>query len=244
MILVTEGVDRIFTARLCVRRSRLCALIGFRGENVRKSFVLIGAALLGTVAGMAQSIPREEMFLGYDYVRFNTATNVPAFSANGGGGQFSYNFNKWLGGVADLGAVHNGNIGGNPLDNTFMNFLFGPRVSLRYARLRPYFQILWGGVYATSSTKIDVNLPDQPIFLPGSPVVPGGAVAARLTAQQTAFAMTVGGGLDIKLNKHMSFRPIGLDYYMTRLQNLRTQGDNNQNNLRYTAGVNFTFGAQ
>jgi hypothetical protein len=56
--------------------------------------------------------------------------------------------------------------------------------------------------------------------------------------------MTAGGGLDIKINKHLSFRPIGLDYYMTRLQNLRTQDDNNQNNLRYTTGFNFTFGAQ
>ena len=56
--------------------------------------------------------------------------------------------------------------------------------------------------------------------------------------------MMAGGGLDISINKHVSFRPIGLDYYLTRLQNLRTQNDNNQNNLRYTTGFNFTFGAQ
>jgi hypothetical protein len=56
--------------------------------------------------------------------------------------------------------------------------------------------------------------------------------------------MTVGGGLDIKINKVVSFRPIGLDYYMMRLQNLRSASDNNQHCLRYTTGFNFTFGAQ
>jgi hypothetical protein len=35
---------------------------------------------------------------------------------------------------------------------------------------------------------------------------------------------------------------IGLDYYMTQLENLRGHGDNSQNNLRYRAGLNFTFG--
>ena len=214
---------------------------------MRKSFIAIGAVLLSTMVAAAQDVPRMETFLGYTYVRFNSATNVPAFNANGGSGQFVYNFNKWLGGVADLGAVHNGNISGAPLDTTMANFLFGPRVTLHHSRLRPYFQILWGGVYATSSTRLDVLVPAQPnlpIFPPQNPIFPGEPITARLVTQQTAFAMTVGGGLDIKLSKHLSFRPIGLDYYMTRLQNLRTQGDNNQNNIRYTAGVNFMFGAQ
>ena len=50
--------------------------------------------------------------------------------------------------------------------------------------------------------------------------------------------------MDIKLNRHVSFRPIGLDYFMTRLQNLRTANDNNQHGLRYTTGFNFTFGGE
>ena len=56
--------------------------------------------------------------------------------------------------------------------------------------------------------------------------------------------MAFGGGLDIRINKHLSFRPIGLDYYMMRLQNLRTANDNNQHCIRYTTGFNFTFGAR
>ena len=214
---------------------------------MKRSFTLVAVCLASATLGAAQDIPNAETFLGYTYVRFNSATDVPAFSSNGGSGQFDYNFSKWLGGVVDMGAVHNDHIGGARIDNTVANFLAGPRLSLRYARIKPYFQILWGGVYGTASTKFDAVpvYPSQPIYLPGvPPETPGQAVTARLVSSQTAFAMTVGGGLDIKINKHMSFRPIGLDYYLTRLQNLRTLGDNNQHSLRYTAGLNFMFGAR
>lgn len=211
---------------------------------MRKSFATISVILLFAMLAAAQDVPKTEAFLGYSYVRAKTATNIPAFSANGGGGQFLYNFNKWLGGVADLGAVHNGNISGRQLDTTMANFLFGPRLSFRYARITPYFNVLWGGVAAATSTHVALAaLPIPPIYLPGAGNVVQ-ATSARVGADQTAFAMVAGGGIDIKINKHLSFRPIGLDYYMTRLQNLRSANDNNQTNLRYTSGFNFTFGAQ
>ena len=57
-----------------------------------------------------------------------------------------------------------------------------------------------------------------------------------------AFAYLLGGGLDIKLSKHMSFRPIGIDLQYTRLQNIRDLQDRSQYNLRYQTGFNFTFG--
>jgi hypothetical protein len=215
---------------------------------MRKSLTIIGVVLLSAFVAAAQDVPRAETFLGYTYVRFNSATNVPAFSSNGGSGQFDYNFNKWLGFVADLGAVHNNNISGVNLDNTMASFLFGPRFSLHHSRIRPYFETLFGGAYYTASLPVLATIPPSaapPIFLPGQPTLPtGGAVTARLAANQTVFAMAIGGGLDIKMTKHVSFRPIGLDYFMPRLQNLRTMGDNNQHCLRYTAGVNFMFGAR
>ncbi len=213
---------------------------------MKKTCTVVGGILLSALLAAAADVPRMEAFLGYTYVRTNTATDVPAFSANGGSGQFAYNFNKWLSAVADIGAVHNGTIGNAIVDNTTTNFLLGPRVSLRFARLRPYFQVLWGGAYLAASTQVDITpvLPSPQEILGPPGIIPGQPITARLVASQTAFAMTAGGGLDIKINKHVSFRPIGLDYYLTRFQNLRTQGDNNQNDLRYTTGFNFTFGAQ
>jgi hypothetical protein len=42
----------------------------------------------------------------------------------------------------------------------------------------------------------------------------------------------------------VSFRPIGLDYYLTRFRNLGTAAIDNQNSLRYSAGFTFMFGGE
>ena len=213
---------------------------------------IFAVVLLCAFTAVAADEPRVETFLGYTYTRVNSATDVPAFSMNGGSGQVGVNFNKWIGFYMDMGAVHNGNVGGHHIDNTLSNYLFGPRVSLHSSRIRPYFQTLFGGAHFGTSVGVSnlveqATIPTQPIFIPGEGNVlvgPGQPLTARLVHSQTAFGMTVGGGLDIKINKWVSFRPVGLDYFMTRLQNMRSLNDNNQHHLRYTTGVNFTFGAQ
>ena len=82
------------------------------------------------------------------------------------------------------------------------------------------------------------------IVPPGIILPPNGPISARINASNTGFAMFAGGGLDIKVSKHMAFRPIGADYYLTRLPSLLTGNTSNRNNFRYSAGVNFLFGAQ
>jgi opacity protein-like surface antigen len=205
-------------------------------------------ALLVGAAFAADDHPKAEVFAGFDYTRVNSSSDIPAFSANGAVGQVAVNFNKWVGFVGEVGSVHNGNIGGYHLDTTLTDFMFGPRISLRYSRFSPFFHVLLGGVYGATSTQVTVNIPPTatpPIYVPGNPdFVPGNAVSLRASASETAFAWAPGGGIDIKINKYLSFRPVELDYYMMRLQNLRTKNDNNQHCLRYMAGINFTFGAQ
>src|ERR1700752_4091121 len=195
---------------------------------MKKMLCLVLVLLAGSIAS-AQDYPRAETFVGFDFTRANAASNVPAFSANGGSAQFAINANNYFGFVADVGAVHNGNISDIHLDSTFTNFLFGPRLSLRHSRLTPYFNILFGGVHA--STSVGVNgvpvATTLPVLPGGYTPTPGQPISLRASAAQTAFAMAVGGGLDIKLSHHVTFRPIGLDYYLTRLQNLRSQTDNN-----------------
>ena len=206
---------------------------------MKRCITVIGLVLLLTFTLAAQDKATQmETFLGYTFTRFNSATNVPAFSANGGSGQFVYNFSNWLGGVADFGAVHNGNIHNIHLDSTAATFLLGPRAALRrWSRFTPYVQTLFGGVYGTTS----VAVPPDVLLIGDDVVVPAGT-HLRATAQQTSFAMTAGGGLDIRVSKHVSIRPIQLEYFMTRLKHFRTDDDNTQNNLRYSAGFNFTFG--
>jgi outer membrane protein OmpA-like peptidoglycan-associated protein/opacity protein-like surface antigen len=209
---------------------------------MRKCILVIGAAALFAWTAAAQEYPRVQTFLGYDYVRFNSSTNFPAFNLNGGGGQFSYNFNRWLSGVIDLGAVTNNSIGfTNPLtgafttiDNTQIFFMGGPRFTYRRAgRFMPYVQAVFGGAYYTASASLAAIEPTT--LLP---------LTVRLQGQQTKFAMAIGGGLDIKLTRAIYFRPFQGDYYYTRFENLREIGDNNQGNFRAMAGFSFNFGGE
>jgi outer membrane protein OmpA-like peptidoglycan-associated protein/opacity protein-like surface antigen len=201
---------------------------------MKRCISVIGAAVLFLSVAAAQDWPRFETSLDYTGTRFDSATNVRAFNANGGSGDFAYNFNRWLGGVIDLGAVHNGNV----LDSTVANYLAGPRITVHRGSIMPYFQVLAGGAYATASIAVPLTATTQ-----DAGVIPPGTTI-RATRQENAFALTAGGGLDIKISKHVSFRPIQVEYFLTRLPNFHTFNDNTQNNIRYSAGVNFMFGGE
>ena len=199
---------------------------------MKKRICSLALAALFCAAAFAQDYPKGEWFLGYNFVRINSTSSISSYSANGGSSQVAINFSKYVGGVIDLGGYHNGEVNGYSIDNTIFSYLFGPRISVRnHSRATPYFNVLFGGIHASASTAI------QPCTGTscGTPTRVGGS--------SDAFAMAAGGGLDIKINKHVSFRPIGLDYFLTRLHNPVDTQDHNQNNLRYSAGLNFTFGS-
>jgi hypothetical protein len=190
-----------------------------------------------------------EGFLGYNFVRFNPNSGFfPSFNANGGGGQFVYNVNRWLGGVFDMGAVTRGTLSGFNVDTTVINFVAGPRITMHnHSRFTPFAQVLFGGAYGTTSARLlalPLNTGIPGLLPPGLILDPNLPVSTRLTASNTGFAMMAGGGLDIKINKHMSFRPVGADYYLTRVPSFLTGNTSNRNNFRYSAGVNFLFGKQ
>ena len=207
---------------------------------MRKITMMFAAVLTFALVAAAEDVPQMETFLGYNYVRFNPNSRFfPSFNANGGGGQFVYNFNRWIGGVGDIGAVTNGSVGAFGIDTTVLNFVAGPRVTFRHhSRVTPFGQVLFGGAYSTASLPVAAIIRSPGIILPGS------VVTARLHASNTGFAMFAGGGLDIKLGEHIAVRPVGADYYLTRLPSLLTGDTTNRNNFRYSAGVNFLFGAQ
>jgi opacity protein-like surface antigen len=192
----------------------------------------------------ATDIPRMETFLGYNFVRFNPNSGfVPSFNANGGSGQFVYNFNKWIGGVVDAGAVHKGVLNGISQDTTVAHLVAGPRISFHnHSRFTPFAQVLFGGAYGTTSRRIGVLPQFPPDGLLG--LDPNSPITVRLQASETVFAMMAGGGLDIKLSKHVAFRPVAADYYLARVPRIGPRDDVNRNNWRLSAGINFMFGAQ
>jgi hypothetical protein len=176
-------------------------------------FVVIGAApSLRAQTGLTSF----ESYGGYDYVRFNINANVPNFPSsesvnlNGGGGQLEYNANNWLGIVGEVGGYYGSTNGGR---GGAFSYLFGPRLNLRRDRVTPFAQVLAGGFLSSSG-----------IGQPGP---------------QNHFALAAGGGVDLKLTEHVSFRPVQAEYFLTTIPD----GLNNrQNSFRYSTGVSLLFG--
>jgi hypothetical protein len=186
----------------------------------------LALALLFATIGTAPSLwaqtdtdlSKYEIYGGYDYVRFNINANVAGhppfqtFNGNGGGGQLVYNVNSWLGVLGDVSGVW-ATSSNSSSSGAAIPYLFGPRVNLRRARITPFAQVLFGGI-ATSS-------------------------GIKYFGWQNQFAMTAGGGIDLKVSKHVSLRPLQAEYFMTKIPD----GLNNrQNNFRYSAGISFLFG--
>jgi hypothetical protein len=128
--------------------------------------------------------------------------------------------------------------------------MFGPRYSYRSeSRFTPYVQVVFGAATRTLSRQLDVftsaNNPTFPVVTPHN-LFPGDNVeiTAQVSADQTAFAMAAGGGLDWRIGKHFSFRPVAVDYVLTRFPSVLTGSDHNQNSIRVSAGFIATFGAR
>src|SRR5258707_8491591 len=93
---------------------------------MKKSITLISLVLLSALVASAQKdVPRSEAYLGFQYVRanqFNQNTglgqSIGGFDMYGGHGQFIWNFNKWISGVGDFGAVNKPNVGIINVQNT------------------------------------------------------------------------------------------------------------------------------
>ena len=214
---------------------------------MRKSYVVVGAALLFAMTAAATDYPQYETFLGYSFVRFNPNSDfIPSYNSNGGAGQFVYNFNKWFGGEIDAGGVTKGVLNNFNVDTTTSWITAGPRVTFGswHSRFRPFAHVLFGGAYTTASAQIFTFQGPGSFFPPGFTPNPNAPITTRLVASQWGFAMFAGGGLDVKMSKHVYIRPVGADYFLTRYtNNLFGSGNTTtRNNFRYTAGINFTWG--
>lgn len=191
---------------------------------MNKAFVLV--LLLGLFAAASPIKAQEqtsklEAYGGYYYVHFNVNANVPGiapsatYNGNGGGGQLEYNANRWLGVGGDLGGYGATSTVNGALVGGAFTYLFGPRVNFRHGKVTPFAQTLFGGIRTTDG--IGQSWPEN------------------------NFAMTAGGGIDFKVSRHVSVRPIQAEYFMTKIPD----GLNNrQDNLRLGAGVALRLGRE
>jgi hypothetical protein len=72
-------------------------------------------------------------------------------------------------------------------------------------------------------------LPAFPELLPpGLVLSPDLPVSARIGASNTNFAMLAGGGLDVRLGRHVYFRPFEASYFLMRVPSFLTNGSHFQ----------------
>ena len=192
----------------------------------RNRFVL-GIVLGFSLAAQAQEseAPKAEIGVNYSLTRMNPRGNLSSYTANGGSAYVEYNVNGVLGLVADFGGNYIRNDKGTSLANTTFTYLFGPRFNWRKSRFTPYVQTLVGG--ARFSNAFDSTLPSP-----------------SLGRSENTFAAAIGGGVDVRLTHHLLLKSGQVEYFLTQLPNTSQNVDLVQNNLRYSAGVVFTFGTK
>ena len=187
-----------------------------------------------------RSYPRAELFLGYSYLR-----SVPfqpmltpgnrMVRLNGGSASIAFNLNRTLGLVGDFGGFNDTKLqiagtGANPpraadASGTAYTFMAGPRLSFRYSRVTPFVQALFGGVHASQVTLSNCT----------------GVLCTPLPSEN-AFAVTAGGGIDLKIQRHLAIRIVQAEYLMTNFADLSTGNRDTQNDMRLSSGLVFGFG--
>ena len=192
--------------------------------NCQTVFAVLIAGFAGTLCAQeSTTTPRVEIGLNYSLLHSTSAVDQTNITANGGSGYFVYNLNRVVGLVADFGGYRDSSTRGTVNSNTTFTYLFGPRFSWRrWRRVTPYTQFLFGGA------RISADILD-----------PAGSLHS---IDDNSFALAAGGGLDVAVTKHISVKPIQLEYLMTQASNLGGTPGSVQNGLRYSAGIVFRLG--
>jgi outer membrane immunogenic protein len=173
----------------------------------------------------AQDVTKFDAFAGYSYVRANPANqpnplisprpvDLPSFNMHGGGGSLAYNFHDRISGVFDFERYQTSRLSEltGKLHGSMSTFLAGPKLSFRNAtRFTPFTQVLVGAAHSDSF--------------------------AYFTGPQSAFAMAVGGGFDVRLSHRFSLRPLQADYLLTQFKETIDPEKRWQNNVRIGVGA-------
>ncbi len=206
--------------------------------TINRRLHILWFVLATGVALSAQSVPAFELSAGYAYMDFHA--NVPQLTSqsfNGGGGAVVFNPVSWLGIKAEFTGYSFGSgwtqklreLGYTGTAGTSMFiYQFGPQIKKHSGKLQPFAQSLYGIAHSSGYAAV-LRAKGS-----GTYVLTGGG------GNNNAFAMELGGGLDIPVSSNVQLRPVEVDYQLTRFgfQNFSA----NQSNFKYFAGINFTFG--
>ena len=204
-----------------------------------KWICLAGFLCLVTMAAAAQdNYPEFEVPVGFSFVNVHpNQALLTSFNVFGGGGGFVYNFTPLLGIKADLMGytqgsgqrlIVNGQLLGNVSGNLF-TYMFGPQIKKHSGKFQPFGE----GLFGAAHTNLAANICR----------LEGGCGSG--SGSNNGFAMEFGGGLDIPITQSIQFRPVEVDYLYTHFGSNHIAGASaSQNNFKYVAGINFTFGGK
>jgi len=209
-----------------------------------KTAVVVVAIILFGLSAWSQENPKAEVSIDYSYVHYQAVDyEFPnfdfgrAFSLNGGGGSFVYNFSHMFGFKAEFLGYDSGTSTvilppGNPffpagasgrVSGNLFTYMFGPQIGKRYGAFRPYVQGLIGGAHTNAYQNIQTGLDLTGFRAPSN----------------NAFALDVGFGVDVAIGKRFAIRPFEISYLYTDFSNKLSD---NQNSFRYLGGLVFNFG--
>jgi outer membrane protein OmpA-like peptidoglycan-associated protein len=201
---------------------------------MKKVALLCIAFMLGLTA-WAQDVPTVEIPIGFSMINVHpNLAPITSFNVFGGGGQVDFNFGNYFGIKADLMGYtqgsglrvsQDGQFLGNVNGNVF-TYMFGPQIKKHTGVFQPFGEALFGAAHTNlygSICRLESGC------LSGS-------------GDNNGFAMAFGGGLDIKVAKHVALRPVEVDYLYTRFSANHVNFTSNQNNFRYVGGFDFMFG--
>jgi opacity protein-like surface antigen len=226
-----------------------------------------GVFMFAIGSAMAQeSYPKAEAAPDFMYIYTSPVLGARSgFNCAGGGGTIAYNFSSQLGAAADLGdcaglGLNNAYGVGSRVGGNVFTYLFGPRLTFRHwHKVQPFFDLYWGGIRASvtcnsgnAGNACGALSVAQPLPLPSTVVHPVLSDPNATSFSKTAFAMTVGGGMDFKVNKTFAVRLFQAEYLFTRFGNscqfaICTSNNNNtnsQNSFRLESGVVFGWGGK
>ncbi len=186
----------------------------------------LGLGAVGASAAFAQSKPqfqlvdaaRYDLSIGYSNIRANAPPGgCECFDMNGGFVFGTVHLTDWFGISGEFSGGHSSNISALGQGLTLTTFTAGPRVSHRFGRYTPVGGVLVGVAHGSDS------------YFPSK---------TSSSTSSSSFAVSIGGGLDVRLNPRYSIRALDLQYLRTSFPN----GVNNeQNQLMIGAGLLIKF---
>jgi hypothetical protein len=198
-------------------------------------FTVILFAALPLIA----SAQKGEASANYSYVLYNPAKSLAGSrNLNGGGGSLGFNIGDYLTLKAEfegytattvtyhLQATPYSAAGSFTSDADMFTYMFGPQFSTYRPRVRYFGEALFGGANTNAYANIFKS-----------------ANVKNLSAKNNGFAMAFGGGIDLRVAKHLALRLAQFDYFMTRYE-WKPIGINNQSNFRYQAGIVVPLGLE